>query len=168
MLGGRPGVHEHLAQSLGAGRHRHQLSGHSREMAFDDYFQGRGLEYRDPYGKDPALISGSRGNSTAYCKIGSGIAGNNWASGIGEKDTPVSIYGTPCPRTKCPSSPILIRPGRGNNAGVLNISEDGLALSAPQFCPSSSSEICTVSSWDLLIPWTSGCQIAWKSNSEKK
>jgi len=139
MLGGRPGVHEHLAQSLGAGRHRHQHEWPLREMAFDDYSRVEDWNIEDPMVRIPALISGSSRKFDCVLQNWLRNAGNNWLRNPG-KGTPVRFTERRARGRKCPSSPILIDLDGGNNASVLNISEDDWPCQQPQFCPSSSSE----------------------------
>jgi len=130
-----PGVYEHLAQSLGAGRHRQSnMSGPlPGKWHFDDYSRVRGLGIsRIPMVRIPGTHQrGLRGNSTGVLQNwAQELQGNNWLQEIrGKRTLPVRFTGTPwAPADEsAPSSTHLNRPWTGEiMPSVLNISEDGL------------------------------------------
>jgi len=144
------------------------MSGHPREVAFDDYSRVDDWNIEDPYGKDPGT------HQRVFEEIRLRIAKlaqecrEQLAQESGEKDTPVRFTERRARGRKCPSSPILINLDGGNNASVLNISEDGLALSAATILSILPLQNMQVEFLGSSHPLDVCCQIAWKSNSEKE
>jgi TonB family protein len=144
------------------------MSGHPREVAFDDYSKVEDWKIEDPYGKDPET------HQRVFEEIRLRIAKlaqecrEQLARESGEEDAPVQFKERRARGRWYPTSPVLINLDGGNDASVLNISEEGLALSAATILSNLPLQNLQVQFLESPHPLEAGCRIAWKSESEKE
>ncbi len=136
------------------------MSGRPRELTFYEYSKVEDWKIEDPYGQDPDT------HQRVFEKIRRRVA--KLAQECREEDAAVRFTERRARGRWYPTPPILINLNGGNDASVVNISEDGLALSAPIILSDVPLQDMHVQFVESPRPFEACCQIAWKSESQKE
>jgi len=135
------------------------MSGRPRELAFDDYSKVRDWEIEDPYGEDPNTFQ------QVFEEIRRRVA--KLAQESRQEQAAVPLTERRARERWCPTSPMFIHVDGRNDPALLNISEDGLALSATTL-PNRPFDNMQVQSLRSPYPLEAGWQPVWKSESENE
>ena len=136
------------------------MSGRPRELTFYEYSKVEDWKIEDPYGQDPDT------HQRVFEKIRRRVA--KFAQECREEHAAVRFTERRARGRWYPTPPILINLNGGNDASVVNISEDGLALSAPIILSDVPLQDMHVQFLESPRPFEACCQIAWKSESQKE
>ena len=136
------------------------MSGRSREQIFGDYSKVEDWDIEDPYGQD----------ADTYQEVFQEI--RRRVSMLAEKcreEGATVRFNERRARSRCHAgSPMLVTLDGDNEARVLNISEDGLALSAAMMLSNKPFDEVQVQFFGFSDPLEASCYIVWKSQSQKE
>ena len=136
------------------------MSGRSREQIFGDYSKVEDWDIEDPYGQD----------ADTYQEVFQEI--RRRVSMLAEKcreEGATVRFNERRARSRCHAgSPMLVTLDGDNEARVLNISEDGLALSAAMMLSNKPLDEVQVQFFGFSDPLEASCYIVWKSQSQKE
>jgi TonB family protein len=135
------------------------MSGRPRERAFEDYSKVEDWEIEDPYGEDPDTYR------QVFEEIRLRVA--KLAQKCREEQAAVPLTERRARERWCPTSPMFIHVDGRNDPALLNISEDGLALSATTL-PNRPLHNMQVQPLGSPYPLEAGWQSVWKSESENE
>ncbi len=136
------------------------MSGRPRELVFSDYSKVEDWKIEDPYGED------SDTHQRVFDKIRRRIA--ELALECREEAPAVRFKERRARGRWYPNPPILINLNGGNDASVVNITEDGLALSSSVILSGMPLHNMHVQFLESPRPFEACCQVAWKSESQKE
>ncbi len=136
------------------------MSGRPRELTFHEYSKVEDWKIEDPYGRDPDT------HQRVFEKIRRRVA--KLAQECRKEDAAVRFTERRARGRWYPTPPILINLNGGNDASVVNISEDGLALSARIVLSDVPVQDMHVQFLESPRPFEACCKIAWKSESQKE
>jgi TonB family protein len=136
------------------------MSGRPREQTFGDYSKVEDWDIEDPYGQD----------ADTYQEVFQEI--RRRVSMLAEKcreEGATVRFKERRARGRCQAgSPMLVTLDGDNEARVLNISEDGLALSAAMMLSNKPLDEVQVQFFGFSDPLEASCHIVWKSQSQKE
>jgi len=136
------------------------MSGRPRELTFYEYSKVEDWKIEDPYGQDPDT------HQRVFDKIRRRVA--KLAQECTEEHAAVRFTERRARGRWYPTPPIPINLNGGDDATVVNISEDGLALSAPIVLSDVPLQDMHVQFLESPRPFEACCKIAWKSESQKE
>jgi protein TonB len=136
------------------------MSGRPRELAFHDYSKVEGWEIDDPYGE------GSDTYQRVFEEIRLRVT--RLAQECREEQAAVPLTERRARERWYPTSPMFMHVDGRNDPVLLNISEDGLALSAATTSPNRPFHNMQVQSLGSPYPLEAGWQTVWKSESENE
>src|SRR5256885_6526651 len=136
------------------------MSGRPREQTFGDYSKVEDWDIEDPYGQDADTYQ------EVFQEIRRRVA--MLAEKCREEGATVRFKERRA-RSRCyAGSPMLVTLDGDNEARVLNISEDGLALSATMMLSNKPLDEVQVQFFGFSDPLEASCYIVWKSPSQKE
>jgi periplasmic protein TonB len=136
------------------------MSGRPREAAFHDYTKVEDWEVDDPYGEDPDTYQ------RVFEEIRPRVA--KLAQEFREENAVVPFTERRAHERWYPTSPMFMRLSGRNDPVLLNISEDGMALSAATALPSRPLRSMQVQTLGSPYPLEAGWQTVWKSGSQNE
>src|SRR5256885_2503256 len=136
------------------------MSGRPREQTFGDYSKVEDWDIEDPYGQDVDTYQ------EVFQEIRRRVS--MLAENCREEGATVR-FNERRARSRCQAdSPMLVTLDGDNEARVLNISEDGLALSAAMMLSNKPLDEVQVQFFGFPDPLEASCYIVWKSQSQKE
>jgi TonB family protein len=134
------------------------MSGRPREAAFQDYSKVEDWEIDDPFGEDPDTYQ------RVFEEIRLGVA--KLAEECREEQAAVAFTERRARERWYPTSPMFMHLSGKNDVVLLNISEDGMALSSSTTAPLRPLRSMQVQSLGSPYPLQAGWQTVWKSESQ--
>src|SRR5882724_5147353 len=136
------------------------MSGQPRELTFGDYSKVEDWDIEDPYGQDADTYQ------EVFQEIRRRVS--MLAQKCREEGATVRFKERRA-RSRCHAgSPMLVTLDGDNEASVLNISEDGLAVSAAMMLSNRPLDEVQVQFPEFSDPLEASCNIVWKSESQKE
>src|SRR5882757_1635461 len=136
------------------------MSGQPRELTFGDYSKVEDWDIEDPYGQDADTYQ------EVFQEIRRRVS--MLAQKCREEGATVRFKERRA-RSRCHAgSPMLVTLDGDNEASVLNISEDGLAVSAAMLLSNRPLDEVQVQFLGFSDPLEASCNIVWKSESQKE
>src|SRR5256885_1468187 len=136
------------------------MSGRPREQTFGDYSKVEDWDIEDPYGQDVDTYQ------EVFQEIRRRVA--MLAENCREEGATVRFNERRARSRYHAGSPMLVTLDGDNEARVLNISEDGLALSAAMMLSNKPLDEVQVQFFGFSDPLEASCHIVWKSQSQKE
>src|SRR5882724_8822176 len=136
------------------------MSGQPRELTFGDYSKVEDWDIEDPYGQDADTYQ------EVFQEIRRRVS--MLAEKCREEGATVRFNERRARSRYHAGSPMLVTLDGDNEARVLNISEDGLALSAAMMLSNKPLDEVQVQFFGFSDPLEASCYIVWKSQSQKE